>query len=217
MLETVLLGLALGVVLLAAWYSSFLHFNHRRGWSVLRWLEQAVAPYGLLGDVCWVSPCRFRARLNLHRSDFHQPSLDVRLAPRHMPLLWAWWSWRRRQETLTFQANLPSPPGECLEIGRNRWSGPSRSSAEAPTGLHRYPVATLYLSTQPTWKPEVIEHMGGALSIEEFDFLAVSFRPRKPHFSVTFALHEALRRRGGDLAIFDSLRELASGPPTSRS
>ena len=53
-------------------------------------------------------------------------------------------------------------------------------------------------------------------SARELEFLAVSFRPRPPHFSVTFSLAETLKHPGGELEIFDSLRELAESSPTSR-
>jgi hypothetical protein len=220
MLWMLVLGVVIAVVLLAAWYSCFLHFNRRRGTLVLRWLEQAVAQHGLLGEVAWASPCRLQARLHLSSCDLHQPSAEVRLAPRHSPLLWALWYWRRQRETLSFQANLTCPPGESLEISRRRWTGPARNrrSRGAATDLssETHPVATFYLSTQPTWKPLIVERMGSALSIAEVNFLAVSFHPAKPHFLVTLSLEEALRHRGAESPIFDSLRELAAGSSTSR-
>lgn len=221
MVETVLAAVAIGVVLLAAWYSCFLQFNHRRGRAVLRWLEQAIAPYGVLGEVTWTGVSSFEAKLHLDAGDFHQPSVRVRLAPRQLAFLWLWWRWRRRQETLTFQANLTCPPGESLEISRYRCKGPARRSslsrrAETVSTPETQPVATFYLSTQPAWKPLVIERMGTALSMTQFTFLAVSFRTHRPHFSVTFSLSEALRERGRESAIVASVRELAAGSRTSR-
>jgi hypothetical protein len=58
--------------------------------------------------------------------------------------------------------------------------------------------------------------MTSVVSTREFEFLEVSFRPRPPQFSVTFSLDETLRHPSGELAIFDCLRELAEGSPTSR-
>jgi hypothetical protein len=58
--------------------------------------------------------------------------------------------------------------------------------------------------------------MNCVASSRELKYLMVSYRRRTPHFSVTFSLQETLERPRGELAIFDSLRELAEGSPTSR-
>jgi hypothetical protein len=219
MLETAALAIGIAVVLLAAWFSCFLHFNRRRGATVLRWLQEAVLQHGELGEVAWAGPACLHVRLHLSSCDLHQSSVEVRLAPRQVPFLWALWCCRRRRETLTFQANLTCPPTETLEMSRKRWNGPARRGRGRALGANAsltHPIATFYLSTQPTWKPQVIERMGSALSITEFDCMAVSFRRSKPQFVVTLSLQEALRHRGAESAFFDSLRELAAGSPTSR-
>jgi hypothetical protein len=58
--------------------------------------------------------------------------------------------------------------------------------------------------------------MTTVVSTRELEFLGVSFRSHEPHFSVTFSLQEMLNQPSGELTIFDSLRELAEGSPTSR-
>jgi hypothetical protein len=58
--------------------------------------------------------------------------------------------------------------------------------------------------------------MTTAVSAREIDFLEVSFRAQEPHFAVTFLLQEIERHPCGELTMFDSLRELAEGSPTSR-
>jgi hypothetical protein len=217
MLQSSLIAAVLGVVFFAAWYWSFLRFNRRRGLRVLRWLQGAIAPQGQISGVTWLTPSLFRTRLGLSGDAFfRQPFLEVRLAPRQTPLRWALWRWSRRQETLTFQCNLSCPPGGNLEIGRTRWTGPTRRSASRSGEWSTYTVATLYISTQPAWSPQISGHMNGVVSNREFEFLAVSFHPCAPHFSATFSLQETLRHPSGDLAIFDSLREIAEGSPTSR-
>jgi hypothetical protein len=216
MLQVALIGAAVAFVLLAVWYSCFLRLNRLRGLRVLRWLERVVAAHGQLGEVTWTSPARFRAELKLSGQEFLQPSLEVCLAPRHAPLQWALWNWRGRLETFTFQSNLLCPPGQSLRIGRSRWTGFARRGAKGLRNWPTYSISTLYLSTQPTWEPRISDHMNGALSIRDFEFLAVSFRPREPHFSVAFSLEDALRNPSGELTIFDNLRVLAEGSPTSR-
>jgi hypothetical protein len=58
--------------------------------------------------------------------------------------------------------------------------------------------------------------MTGVVSSRDLEFLAVSFRPRPPQFSVTFSLQETVTRAGAELAIIESLRELSESSPTSR-
>jgi hypothetical protein len=216
MAQAIFIGMSVAVVVFAAWYSTCLHFNRRRGLRALRWLRRAIAPHGHLDEAVWIGPGRFHARLTLSSHDFLQPSLDIKLAPRQMPLRWALWRWHGCEETVTFQANLTCPPGQSLEIGRSRWTRLTDRSAKDRGHWPRHAVATLYLSTQPDWEPQIAERMSGALSIREFEFLAVSFRPRAPHFSVTFLLKEVLRRPAEEVTIFDNLRELAAGSRTSR-
>jgi hypothetical protein len=216
MLSYALIGAVLAVLVLAAWYWVFSRFNRRRGRRVLRWLQEAIADHGQISGVSWIDPSRIRARLCLSGCAFSQPSLEVCLAPRHMPARWALWLLRRRQETLTFQANLTCPPSETLEIGRTRWYGINRRALRPSGAWSTHTVATLFISTQPAWEPWLSGRINGVVATRNFDFLAVSFRPRPPHFSVTLSLQETLRHPSGELAILDSLRELAEGSPTSR-
>jgi hypothetical protein len=142
--------------------------------------------------------------------------LDVRLAPREMPVKWVIWRLHHRQETLTFEANLTCPPHHSMEIGRTRWTGLTRRWTRNAGNWKTHSVASLFISTQPEWDPEISSRMTTVVSTREFEFLGVSFRSRPPHFSVTFSLQETLKNPSGELAIFDSLRELAEGSPTSR-
>jgi hypothetical protein len=216
MLQPAFISLSLGILIVAAWYWAFVHFNRRRALLVLRWLEGAIVAHGQISGVEWVSPSHFRARLHLPGCAFRQPSLDARFAPREMPIKWALWRWHRHQETLTFEANLTCPPRHEVEIGRTRWTGLTRrwtrSTGEWPT----HTAASLFISTRPEWEPEIFSRMTTVVSTREFEFLDVSFRPRSPHFSVTFSLQETLKQPSGEFTIFDSLRELAEGSPTSR-
>jgi hypothetical protein len=216
MIESVFIGISLGILLFGAWYWGFLRFNRRRAQSVLRWLEGAVASHGQISRIEWVSPSQVRARLRLKECGFRQPSLIARLAPREMPVRWAAWRWHRRQETLTFEANLLSPPRQGLEIGRTRWTGLTQRWTRKGGDWQTHTVASLFISSQSEWEPEISNRMTTVVAAREIEFLEVSFRTREPHFSVTFSLEETLRHPCGELAIFDSLRELAEGSPTSR-
>jgi hypothetical protein len=216
MLSTALIGFAFATVFFAAWYWAFLRLNRRRGRRVLRWLQEAIAAHGQISGVTWVNPSQLRARLNLSGNAFSQPSLEVSLVPRHVPARWALWLFGRREETLTFQANLLCPPSESLEIGRTRWCTLNRRTPRNSGGCSGPTVATLFISSQPAWEPQLAGRIHCVASTRDFDFLAVSFRPRPPHFSVTLSLRETMRHPSGELVIFDSLRELAEGSRTSR-
>jgi hypothetical protein len=85
-----------------------------------------------------------------------------------------------------------------------------RNTSDWPT----HTFASLFISTQPEWAPEISNRMAAVVSARELEFLAVSFRPRPPHFSVTLSLAETLKHPSGELAIFDCLRELAESSPT---
>lgn len=216
MLHSALISVSLGILIIAAWYGAFLEYNRRRARRVLHWLEGAVRSHGEISTVEWISPSHFRARLRLFGCGFRHPSLEARLAPREMPVKWALWKWRGRRETLVFEANLPCPPRHELEVSRTRYTGLTRRWMRNTASWPTYPMPALFISTQPEWEPEISSRMSTVVAARELDFLAVSFRPRAPHFSVTFALGETLGNPGGELAIFDSLRELAEGSPTSR-
>jgi len=206
MLPYALITVSVMILIGAVWYCAFLRVTRRRALLVLRWLEEAIVTHGQISGIEWVSRSHFRARLHLPGSAFRQPSLDARFAPREMPVKWALWRWQRRQETLTFEANLACPPRHSMEIGRTRWTGLTRRWTRS-TGD--------FISTQPEWEAEISSRMTTAVSTRELEFLGVSFRPRAPHFSVTFSLHETLKQPIGEATIFDSVRELA-GSSTSR-
>jgi hypothetical protein len=76
-------------------------------------------------------------------------------------------------------------------------------------------VASLFISTAPEWAPEIAGRMTGVGSVRTSELLAVSFRSRGPHFAATFSLEELLKRPSNETTIFDGLRELAEGSPTS--
>jgi hypothetical protein len=217
MLLPAFISLSVVILICAAWYCTFLRITRRRALLVLRWLEEAIVAHGQISGVEWVSRSHFRARLHLPGSAFRQPSLDARFAPREMPVKWAFWRWRRHQETLTFEANLACPPRHGMEIGRTRWTGLTRRWTRSTGGWPTQSVASIFISTQPEWEPEISSRMTTAVSTREFEFLEVSFRPRAPHFAVTFSLQETLKQPVGEFTIFDSVRELAEGSPTSRT
>jgi hypothetical protein len=216
MLQFSLFSITLAILILAGWYWWFLRSNRRCAVRILHWLEEAIAAHGEISGVEWISPSHFRARLQLPGCPFHQPSLDARLAPRQLPLKWALWRWRGRQETLTFEANLSCPPHLSLEIGRTRCTGVTRRWMRGTGAWPTQAVAPLFISTEPDWEREVFVRMSEVASMRAFEWLGLSFQSQEPHFSVMLSLNETLKRPSGDLLFFDTLRELAEGSPTSR-
>jgi hypothetical protein len=216
MMQSALIAAGLATLAFAAWHWSFLRFNRRRAARILSWLEAAIAPNGKVSAIEWLSSSHFRARLQLSGYAFRQPCLVAHLAPREMPVRWAMWRWRHRQETLTFEANLTCPPQRSIEIGRTRWTGLTRRWTRNTGTWATQPLASLFISTLPEWEPEIAGRMTGVVSSRDLEFLAVSFRPRPPQFSVTFSLQETVTRAGAELAIIESLRELSESSPTSR-
>jgi len=215
MIEAAIIGAGAAVLVVAAWHEWFVRVNRRRAVAVLRWLQSAIANYGQLCSVTWVDSARLRIRLELHGHAFRQPTLEVRLAPRHSPLRWALWRLHRRPETLIFQANLALAPVESMEISRMRWSICGRGRI-APGSSPRIAVSTLYISSQPAWQPQSSGSIHAVVAARDFQFLAVSFRPCHPHFSATLSLQETMRHRSCELAIFQNLRELAQSSSPSR-
>jgi hypothetical protein len=216
MLQSALNSIIVGILLVAGWYWLFVRLNRRRARQVLKWLEAALASRGQISAVEWMSPSHFRARLRLGGSAFRQPSLEARLAPRETPLRWVMWRWQRRRETLTFEANLPSPPRQGVEIGRTRWTGLTRRWMRLDGEWSTVSLCSLLISTMPEWEPEISGRMNTAVATRELEVLAISFRARAPHFTVTIPLSESLENPGAELTVFDSLRELAESSPTSR-
>jgi hypothetical protein len=209
-----MVGAGMAVVAITAWHEGFVRVNRRRAVAVLRWLQGAIANYGQISSVTWIGPSCVRARLNLFGCAFRQPTFEVRLAPRQMPLRWALWHWRRRQETLVFQANLAGPPAECLEISRLRWSvfGAQRVASNART----LTISKLYISSQPARQLHSSGPIAAVMAARDCEFLAVTFRPTAPHFSATLSLEQMLGQPHGELAVFESLRELAQSSSPSR-
>jgi hypothetical protein len=214
MLLWALIGVGMAVLAVTAWHEGFVRVNRRRAVAVLRWLQGAIADHGQICSVTWVDPACIRARLSLSGHAFRQSSLEVRLAPRQLPLRWALWRWHRRQETLVFRANLAGPPAECLEISRLRWSvlKPERNARDA----RRFTVSTLYISSRPAKQLESSGPISAMVAARECEFLAVTFRPTQPHFSATLSLRETVDQPDAELAIFENLRELAQSCSPSR-
>ena len=216
MVLAAIIGAGVVALLLTGWYGWFSHVNRRRAIQVLRWLQGALADYGQICSVSWSNSSSVRARLLLSGHAFRHPVLEVHLAPRQLPLQWAIWRWRRRQEPLISQANLTAPPAESLEISRMRWSVFPHGGVSVSAAAPRVTVSTLYISTREIRQSQSSNPIHGVVTTRDFEFLALSFRPTTPHFSATLPLQETMRYPCRELAFIDSLRELARSSSPSR-
>jgi hypothetical protein len=202
---------ALGVVaVLLTWYLLLVRYNRRRSKQILQRLRGAFAPQAQIMSVRWMGSSRFTVRLRVVSTLFQQATLQVRMHPRQIPFLWIWERLRKRQEQMTFEADLECPPGFNLEVQNHRWCGRTR---KFPRDLRRMALdqcGPFVLTTRNDWQREITGMMSALVASRDCDFLSVNFRRTSPHFSATLALDSVASESGCELQFFDVLQELAS-------
>jgi hypothetical protein len=214
-----LIGIAVvaGFLFVLAWYFWFRRCNRRKAAEVLRWVELAFHGRGRVAGVRWLSASSFQARLRLSPSGFRRAFLKVRLLPREMPVLWLVGRTRGQQETVTFQADLDSPPNFDLEVHNHRWYGRTRRHTPRKSeDWTMQPVGPFVLTTRNDWQREITSMMSALVASRECDCSTVCFRRASPHFSVTVPLETITPTSQTQTEIFDVLRELAAGASTAR-
>ena len=202
MLQSALISVSVGILIFVVWHRWFLHFNRRLATRVLRWLEGALAAHGQISGVEWITPRTFARGSGYPGAPSVNPS---------------WMCvWRRARclsggrcgvgadgrKRLLLRVISTCPPRLNMEIGRTRCTGLTRRWMRNTGDWPTHTVASLFISSQPEWEPEISGRMTSVVSTREFKFLEVSFRPRPPQFSVTFSLKETLQaseRRAGNL------------------
>ncbi len=206
-----------GVVLVLAWYSCFLRYNRRKAKQVLRWIERAFRGHAQVGGVQWTSSSRFHVQLRMVHTLFHQCSLIVQLFPRELPFGWLLNRIRRRQETLTFQADLDCPPSFNLEVHNHRWYG--RTRRRFPARSQQWMLeqsGPFVLTTRTDWQRDITSMMRALVASRQCDCLTVCFRRSSPHFAVTVPLESISPQSETQGEIFDVLRELAAGAASAK-
>jgi len=201
---------------LVAWCFFFRHRNRRHGDRVGEWIRAALAGKGEVIAVRWLGPSSFHVALRLSTSLFQHPTLTVRMASRHNPLMWLRQHWRREPATVTFEADLDMPPGFNLELYQHSWSGRSSKRASEPERWEFERITPLILTSRPRWQREVANMMNALLSCREREVLSLGFRDTSPHFSATIALQCISPEGRAGSNVFDTLRELAAGASASR-
>ncbi len=196
-------------VLLGVWYLWFIRYNHRRGATVLRWVQSACADKGWLLESHWVGTSLLQATLHLPSRWFANARLTVRLLPRPIPAQWVISRWRKQKETLTFEADLDCAPRFQLDVFNHRWCGRSHGKNHR-SEWNAYRPGPVVLTTREEWAQELTPVVNTLVASQEKNFLSVRFRPDSPHFSATVAL-ETLADQASAAGVLGVLRELAAG------
>lgn len=202
---------------LVLWYWLFLRWNRRRAKHLLASIESAFGGNGHVSSTQWLSASQFHVQLRLGNSNFMQPTVTVRMLPREVPWHWAMCVVKKRRETLTFDANLPCPPGFNLEVQNQRWSAKSRKRVmrrRAVTRLRH--LGPFVLTSRHDWQRDITSMMHALATSRDCDLLSVSFRRRTPHFSATVPLEAVAGKHCTSVRVFEALRELAAGASAAR-
>jgi hypothetical protein len=208
--------IAVGAVLIAAWYWIFLRLNRRRGARILQWIEQALEGKGLIAGMKWLSASRMQVQLRLFDSGFCQPSMLVQLLPRETPLQWIVSLLRRRRETLTFESDLPCAPNFNLEVQNHRWCGRTRRKLVPDKNWTLSRVGPFVITSRPDWQRDIKNMVESTVTSRDCNFIQVKFGRSTPHFSATIPLTTLQPGSNVETGVFDALKELAAGASASR-
>jgi hypothetical protein len=213
------LGLNLAIVsfLFVLWYGLSLRRNRRRAQKLLANIESAFAGNGHVCGVEWRSGSEFLVRLRLAGCAFTHPSIVVRMFPLELPFRWAVARSRKRQETLTFEANLLYPPGFNLEVQNQRWLVKTKvRTPKKNSAVRMKQLGPFVLTSRRDWERDITNMVQALSSSRGCDLLSVSFRRSAPHFSATVPLDAIAGPACAPVRVFDALRELAAGASAAK-
>lgn len=213
----VFIGGAIGIFLVLFWYLWFSRQNRRRAMRVLNWIERSFEGNGEFSSLQWISNSKFTLQVRLWPSLFRNTSVSVQMHPRELPFSWLFARVRRKQETLTFEADLDFPPSFNLEVQNHRWCGRTRrrfpKSTEDWTIQHSGPFV---ITTRNDWQRDIMNMMHGLVASRECDCLRVAFSRTSPHFSATIPLDSISPDSHPKTNILDAMGDLAAGASASR-
>jgi hypothetical protein len=216
----VIIDVVAAVVALGLWYFLFAAYNRRKGTVALRWVQSACAGKGRVFDAHWLNSSRLHARLQFPSRSFENAQVTMKFRPRHLPLHWLLSWYRKRKETLTFEADLGGSPTFHLEVVRHRWCAHSRGVTVRRRGENDrewdvYEPGPIVLTTRTHWKQDPTRELNTLMTVRQQDVLRVCFRPESPQFSATIAL-DALYDPRTAADFLTTLRELAAGASAHR-
>jgi|ERR1051325_9520206 hypothetical protein len=199
-----------GTAFVLAWYLLFARYNRRKAMELLQRLRGAFSGQAQVMAVRWRGASRFSVRLRVVSSHFQQASVQVRMHARQVPFLWLWERLRKRQETLTFEADLECPPAFNLEVHNHRWCGRTRKFPRDIRRLSLDQCGPFVLTTRNDWQREITAMMSALVASRDCDFLSVNFRRTSPNFTATVPLGSIAPDSDSEAHIFEVLRELAA-------
>jgi hypothetical protein len=209
------IAFAISAVGCAMWYWCALRYTRRRASEVVRWIESALAGYGHITGVRWVSASRFQVPLRLTHG-FRRASVVVDITPCEFPLVWILSKIKARREVLTFQADLDLPPAFSLHVQNYRWfARSSRSTPRFDRGWSFQHTTPIVISTKSDWQREITSAISTLTRGQTQDFLSIDFQRRSPHFCVTLPLEALAPGSPTRTYLFESMRELASNSSAS--
>lgn len=117
--------------LLVFWYFVGSQMNRRRAKTLIRWLHNALQPFGGEASIRWIGRSAFRIAVEGSASPFSALYLTVILEPREALLIWLYQRFRGQRDLLVVRGELRQPPKSELEVFQKR----GRIGAEAMRGV----------------------------------------------------------------------------------
>ncbi len=209
MAENSAIGLGLMALLVLGEYCWFRQLNRRRSACILGWIIRAFRGHGSVGSIHWDNSSCFHVELRLRSSIFRRASLAVRLQPCDL-LGWLLHRTRRKDETVTFEAELEAHPGFNLYTHKHHWQARStRIRPRSLTGWHLGSLDPMVLSTRAECQNQRGNVFDTLLAARSSKFLRIALRRQAPQLVACAALQSLSPDEPGT-EIFASLRELVS-------
>ncbi len=211
------LNVAAAALFLVLWYCFWARWNRSRARHLLDRIEIAFGGYGQVCGIHWLSASEFQVKLRLRHCAFINPTMVVRLIPREFPVNWVVDAWKKRRESLDFQADMLVPPSFNLEVQNQRWHARIRQRHRtAKAAVHLKRLGPCILTSRRQWQKEITGLVQALSTSRDCELLSVSFRRSTPHFSASVALESIDGQHSSPVGVFDRLRELASGASAAR-
>lgn len=208
--------LLISVICCVAWRWLFQRHTRRKALQVLRWIEAALAEHGHVAGIRWLAASRFKVPLRLTSGLFRRAWIMVEFSPSQMPIHWLLSKLNNRQDVITFEADLDSPPSFSLEVHNFRWFARSSRKVSAGTGNWTFEqTGPFIISTRMDWQKEITRAMSSLTETCNREFSCIRFQQRSPHFSATIPLEAISPTCPAHTDIFDTVRELAANSQPS--
>jgi len=207
-----LVGIAVAVVALFAWYGWCKRKNQQRAHEILRWIESTLGTRSQMQSIDWLTPASFRVALRTAGDGvFRRAAVLVDLAPMHSPYAWLRRKLDSRQDTVTFEADLEASPRCMLDLHTYKLFARTRRDLQPEGAGWQFETTTpLVMTTRNEWQREVTGVISSLLQRKEKQFLDLRFAPESPNLSVTLPLGAIAPNAENRLEMATMIRELAT-------